>query len=227
MSTYFITAIDTDAGKTLVTGLLGRFLKDNGRNVITMKLSQTGCAKYSEDIELHRKLMRISMLPVDTNGTTCPYVFRLAASPHLSAKMEGVKIEEQVIYNKLVTIQQRFDDVLLEGVGGLMVPLNEDFMVIDFIEKYKYPVILVTSGKLGSINHTLLSLEALYRRNIPLYGIVYNHFPVFDELITADSLNMIRDKVKKYYPKVLWAEVPSAEKLVNVKLDLVDDWFLY
>ncbi len=225
MATYFITAIDTDAGKTVVTGLLGKYLKENGKKVVTMKLSQTGCDKYSEDIELHRKIMEMPMLALDTNGISCPYVFRFAASPHLAAKMENIKIEEHVICNNIKVIENEYPDVLLEGVGGLMVPLNEDFMVVDFIEKYNFPVILVTSGKLGSINHTLLSLEALYRRNIPLYGVVYNHFPVTDELITTDSLNVIRDEIKKYYPKARWAEVPCLAEIDRVKMKFDEDWF--
>ncbi len=226
MSTYFITAIDTDAGKSIITGLLAKTLMQKGTNVITMKMAQTGCFEFSEDIETHRKIMGIPMLPIDKNGETCPYLFKFPASPHLSAAMQCERIDEDRIIQTVKEIEMQYDMVLLEGVGGLMVPLSEDYMVVDFIQQNDFPVILVTSGKLGSINHTLLSLEVMQKRGIEVYGVVYNHYPVTEPEITEDSAKTIKSYLKKYYPKALWSEIPYIDLTKNdMYVDLSKEWF--
>ena len=226
MSTYFISAIDTDAGKTIITGLLGRYLRNIGEEVITMKMAQTGCSEYSEDIENHRKIMDIPMLEIDKNGETCPYLFKFPASPHLAADMECTRIEEGNVYSAIQNTEKKYKNVLVEGVGGLMVPINDQVMVVDFVQQYNLPVILVTSGRLGSINHTLLSLEVMYKRNISVYGVIYNHYPITAPEITADSAKVIQSHLKKYYPNALWGEVPVLEDLNKLpELELDTNWF--
>jgi len=93
-----------------------------------------------------------------------------------------------------------YDVVLLEGAGGLMVPVSRELLMIDYVAEQKYPVVLVTSGRLGSLNHTLLSLEALKNRNMELHSIIYNQYPSSDELIEADSLRFITEHCRKYFP---------------------------
>ena len=226
MSTYFISAIDTDAGKTIVTGLLGRYLKNKDANVITMKMAQTGCLEFSEDIEKHRKIMGVPMLQQDRSGETCPYLFKFPASPHLAADMECVRIDEDQIYQAIQNIKMQYKEVLVEGVGGLMVPINDQVMVVDFVEQNKLPVILVTSGRLGSINHTLLSLEVMQKRSIDVYGVIYNHYPITEPEITRDSARVIKSHLKKYYPNALWGEVPVLQNLEdNPELKLEEGWF--
>ncbi len=226
MSTYFITAIDTDAGKSIITGLLAKMLKTKEENIITMKMAQTGCTQYSEDIETHRKIMGIPLLPEDKNGETCPYLFKFPASPHLSAAMQCERIDDDRIIQAVREMEMQYDTVLLEGVGGLMVPLNEDTMVVDFIEQNDFPVILVTSGKLGSINHTLLSLEVMQKRGIKVYGVIYNHYPVTSPEITLDSAQTIKSHLKKYYPNALWGEVPCLKNLNKESIiEFNSKWF--
>lgn len=226
MSTYFITAIDTDAGKTIVTGLLGKYLKDKNADVITMKLSQTGCEKVSEDIEKHRELMGEALRNEDLSGETCPYLFQFPASPHLAAEMENRKIEPDRLIQSIRSIETKYSEVLVEGVGGLMVPINHDVLVADFIQKHNFPVILVTSGKLGSINHTLLTLEVLKHRGVQLYGMIYNHHPVTAPEITADSAKTIQKHLEHYYPEAKWGEVPFVDSadLSTINLHL-EGWF--
>jgi len=214
--TIFITAIDTDAGKSIVTGLLARHLHKQGKKVITYKIAQTGCEKYSEDIETHRKLMGIGMQEIDLVGKTCPYVLKYPASPHLVATMEGVKIDVDKIYAGIKALEADYDYILVEGVGGLHVPIVEGFHVIDFIEKYNFPMLLVSSSKLGSINHTFLSLEAIKNRKLNLQGAVYNHFPADSEFILKDSARMIQIELEKYFPAAKFSEVPMLEEGVEV-----------
>jgi len=182
----FISGIDTDCGKTIVTGLLAKFLQKTGKKVITQKLVQTGCSEISEDIETHRKIMNIGLLEEDKNHLTCPYIFQFPASPHLSAKIENTEIDIDKILNSTNKLLEKFDIVLIEGAGGLLVPITSNYSTIDFIAKNKYPIILVSSSKLGSINHTLLSLELIKNKafySIPVMSNVTDFNIAFDGLI--------------------------------------------
>ena len=200
MGSIFISGIDTDIGKTIATGLLARFLLKQS-SVITQKLVQTGCTDVSDDIGVHRQLMGCGILEQDRKGLTCPYLFRHPSSPHLSANMEGREIDTQHILAATLALEKEFTTVLIEGAGGLMVPLNSRTMVLDHIVENQYPVVLVASPRLGSINHTCLSIEALGSRNIPLMGIIYNTFAQEDLLIAKDSMEQIRTfMVRHHYP---------------------------
>jgi len=194
----FITGIDTDIGKSIVTGLIAKFLVHKGIKTITQKMVQTGCTGIAEDILVHRRIMGMDLCKEDKENLTCSYLFKHPASPHLSADMEDKKIDPELIYQNTIKLKKIFDCVLIEGAGGLMVPLNRQMTILDYIEKHQLPVVLVSSSKLGSINHTLLSLEALKQRNINLKGVVYNTFPASDPHITADSVGIIADYMTRY-----------------------------
>ncbi len=188
----FISGIDTDSGKTYATSALAACLiKAKNATVITQKPVQTGCVGVADDLKLHRKMMHCEMVPADESHLTCRYLFDYPASPHLSARLAGAVIDPELIYADSEALDKQFDYTLIEGAGGLMVPLNEEMLTIDFIKKYNLPLILVCSGKLGSINHTLLSLEAIKNRNIDLVGVIYNDYPAVDKLLSKESEKII------------------------------------
>lgn len=193
-----ISGIDTDIGKSVATGLMARSLLSLGYSVITQKIVQTGCQGIAEDILTHRALMEVDLLLEDMDGLTCPYVFKKPCSPHLAAKLEGKRIDPSTIISATKTLAQRYEHVLLEGAGGLMVPLTDDLTFLDYIEKQNYPLILVSSPKLGSINHTLSALELLQGRNIVVRGIVYNCYGANDPDIRRDSRMIFIEHLKKY-----------------------------
>ena len=184
---FCVTGIDTDIGKTVVTGLIAKSLLKKGVKVITQKIVQTGCRGISEDIVVHRKLMDVDLYDVDRAGLTCPYLFSYPCSPHLAAKIDGGKIDADKIRKSTRLLLDQFDLVLLEGAGGLSVPLTEDFTLLDYLEKEKYPLILVSGSRLGSINHTLNVLELAKWRSLEVSAIVYNCFAGEDERIERDS----------------------------------------
>jgi dethiobiotin synthetase len=192
-----ICGIDTGVGKSVVTGLLARRLLDLGRSVITQKLVQTGCAE-PEDILLHRRLMGIGWQPADEQHLTCPYCFPLPASPHLAAEMAGAVINPVLLDQTAGQLAAQFDCLLVEGAGGLLVPLTRSLLLLDYLQTRAWPLILVTSPRLGSINHTLLSLEAIKQRGICLLGLVYNLHGGRQPEIVSDSLRFFRESLEKY-----------------------------
>ena len=189
-----ISGIDTSVGKTAATGAIAKALAQAGKRVITQKMIQTGCEQVSEDIEEHRRIQGIPFTEEDREGWTCPYIFSYPCSPHMAAAKDGRTIDLQVITQATERLRERYEYVLLEGAGGLMVPNDFQSLTIDYIRDQGYPLILVTSGKLGSINHTLLSLFAAEQYGIPVKAIVYNQYPHIDALIEANTLEYLRIK---------------------------------
>lgn len=206
---YFVSGIDTNIGKSYATGYLARKWNAEGIRTITQKLVQTGNADVSEDIEVHRRIMGTGWLPEDREKLTMPEIFSYPCSPHLAAEIDRRPIDFGKIARATDALSERYDAVLLEGAGGLMVPLTRELLTIDYIARHHYPLILVTSGRLGSINHLLLSLEAADRRGIRLHTLVYNLFPEEeDALIRRDTEGYIRHLLKEKYPEAHLELVP-------------------
>lgn len=211
MSVYFISGIDTDAGKSIVTGVIARTLLKKGVKVITQKFIQTGCRGISEDILKHREIMGIEPQEVDKDGTTCPYVMTYPASPHLAAEIDKITIDTAIIHRSTEKLTALYDKVLLEGAGGLFVPVNRHYLTIDYVQDNGYPLILVASSKLGSINHTLMSLELCRMRGIDVKYVVYNDFPNDSEIIKNDSITIIRQYLDDHFPNCELLEFPVIE----------------
>ena len=211
----FISGIDTNIGKSIVAGYLYKKMLAEGIHVITQKLIQTGCTDVSEDIEMHRKMAGVPFSEEDKQGLTCPYIFTHPCSPHLAAEIDKQVVDVSHLTACTKQLETLYDVVLLEGAGGLMAPLSREMLTIDYVAEQKYPVILVTSGRLGSLNHTLLSLEALKSRNMELHSIIYNQYPASDKLIEADSLRFIREYSKKYFPDANVELLPALDYNAN------------
>ena len=205
----FVSGIGTGVGKSYATGWLACRLRDKGCNVITQKLIQTGNDEFSEDIDVHRQLMGIPYTEEDLNHTTAPIIFSYPASPHLAAEIDGKEIDLTIADKSTATLLEKYDTVLLEGAGGLMVPIKDFYLTIDFIAERKYPVALITNGILGSINHTILSIEALQNREIPIKYIIYNQHFDEDDVICADTIKYIQRYVAQYVPEAEFLIMPS------------------
>ncbi len=208
--TIFISGIDTDAGKSFATGWLARRMMDQGLTVVTQKFVQTGNREYSEDIEVHRRLMGTDMYPEDLDHTTAPVIFSYPCSPQLAAKIDGREIDIDAIDRCREKLQEKFDILLIEGAGGLMVPLTDDFLTIDYPHSRNLPVALVTNGKLGSISHTILALEALKNRNIEVPYLLYNTHFDNDHNIAGDTREFLRRYLDRHFPETEMLFVPSA-----------------
>ena len=223
MSVLFISGIDTDIGKTYATGLLAKALMQQGIDVITQKLVQTGVAinldsgeiGIADDIIIHRQLMNLPLQPCDLNFTTCPYRYEKPASPHLSAALANETLNPELITKATQQLQQSYDVVLLEGAGGLLVPITEQLLTLDYIAAQGYPIVLVTSGRLGSINHTLLSLEAIKFRGLEVHSVIYNHIhdnaAQTDAEIANSTIEFLQNYLAKHYPTAHWLSLPVQE----------------
>ena len=208
-SRLFVTGIDTDAGKSYATGWLARGMIDASISVVTQKFVQTGNRESSEDIDIHRKLKGTGMLPEDISHLTAPEIFTYPASPDLAARIDGRELNLEAITEATATLEERYGHVLIEGAGGVMVPLKGEYLTIDYIREQKLPTILVTNGRLGSISHTLLALTALQSSGIPLFAVIYNSHFDKDKIICKDTRNYIRKWLGKNSPDTLYLEMPS------------------
>ncbi len=194
MKGIFVTGTDTGVGKTIISGLLGRYLLDSGRNVITQKWAQTGCrGNLASDVKLHLKIMgfRESLLR-DYFGLISPYIFKMPSSPHLASLAENKTISPKKIKKSFNLLARKFDFVIAEGVGGVLVPYNRKGLVIDIAKELELPVFVVAQNKLGVINHTLLTIEALKKRKMKILGIIFNDVKKENKRIARDNPLIIK-----------------------------------
>ena len=206
---YFVSGIDTDIGKTVVTGWLARELMKTGKRAATLKLVQTGAQGFSPDIATHRKIMGVE-LEEDATGITAPVIFSHPSSPHLASRLDQQLIDFEYIDACICILEKKYDVVLIEGAGGLMVPLTDSLLTIDYLHNKGWPLLFVSNAKLGSINHTLLSLEAIRNRGIELAGFVWNSWcPQADPFIAQDTRAYLKQKLQSEWPHSRWLECPS------------------
>lgn len=193
MSAIFVAGTDTNVGKTHVCGLLLDFLRKNGSDAGYQKWVATGPEFPPADLEA---CLRMAGLPLEQEriSSQVVYHFALPASPHLAAEHEGAVVDPALIRARYQEMLARHEPLIVEGVGGLMVPLNRALLLLDLLGELKIPTLVVTKSGLGAINHTLLSLEALRRRDVPVLGVVFSDaVPEEDALLVADNMRTIAE----------------------------------
>ncbi len=198
----FISGIDTDCGKTYITGLLAYHFRKAGINCVTTKFVQTGCLGISDDILEHRRIMEVDVLPEDKSGLTCPFVYSFPASPHLSAKIDKRNFSFDKLSESIGNLLEKFELVLIEGAGGLTVPITDEVLTSDYLIENQQPIVLVSSSKLGSINHTLLSIDFCIKNWINLIAVIYNQFPDDDVEIAISTYKFLEKRLKCNYPGI-------------------------
>ncbi len=173
---YFITGTDTEVGKTLVSGALILKLREQGVHTIGFKPVVAGTYQdatgktLNEDVET----LRIASNLGSDELNLCPYFLDQPAAPHLVATRQGLKLEMGVMLQTFRNVQNQADCVVVEGAGGLLIPLNDQEDLSDFAKAIHLPIILVVGMKLGCINHALLTYEALKARNLNMAGWIAN-----------------------------------------------------
>jgi dethiobiotin synthetase len=169
----FITGTDTGVGKTLVAAGLVRLARMHGVAAVAVKPVETGCSLqagilYPEDGAFLRDAAERAL----TLDECAPHRFSLPAAPARAAAAEGRALDLALMEQHIRLLEHRWDLVVVEGAGGLMVPIDGTLMMIDLIQRLGYPTLLVARSRLGTINHTLLSVAALRQRSLAVAGIV-------------------------------------------------------
>lgn len=174
----FITGTDTGVGKTCVAAQLLADLRAMGHNVAPMKPVQTGChvrkgVLFAPDLATSLKAGGLKISSAQ-RADMAPYCFRMACSPHLAARLAGVRISLKRIEEAYRRLSRSYEGIIVEGAGGILVPLNEKETMLDLMIRLNLPVLLVARAGLGTLNHTLLSLTFLRSAGLPVLGVVLN-----------------------------------------------------
>jgi dethiobiotin synthetase len=170
-----ITGTDTDVGKTLVAAGLAGALRRRGHRVGNMKPAESACpADGAELVPPDAKLVKEMAGCESPLEDVCPYRFREPLAPSVAAEREGVAIDPERIVSAFERIRAAHDVTLVEGIGGFLVPITNDFWVPDLAVRLGLPLLVVGRLSLGTLNHSLLTLEAAERRGLQVLGIVLN-----------------------------------------------------
>jgi dethiobiotin synthetase len=169
----FITGTDTGVGKTLVAAAIALALKKQGFEVGVMKPIETGVSPSTVG-QSDAVRLRAIIEGEDQLGAVCPYPFALPVAPLAAAQAERQAINPDVIRKIYRLLSDRYDYLVVEGVGGVSVPITPNNDVTDLIAQLKLPAVIVGRSGLGGINHALLTIAALRRRKIPIVALVLN-----------------------------------------------------
>lgn len=176
MKGLFVTGTDTEVGKTFVAAGIAAALRRRGIDIGVMKPIHTGC-----------KIRRGRLIPVDairlirSAGVddpielVTPYAFKEPVAPYVAALRNGMNIDVNNILKSYRNLYSKHDYTIVEGIGGILVPITKSFYVADLIKRLKLPALIVTKPGLGTINHTLLTVSCLKVKKIPIIGIVVNY----------------------------------------------------
>jgi dethiobiotin synthetase len=202
MTGCFVTGTDTGVGKTLITAALAHYLKQRGLRVAVMKPIETGCADAQPgNSDAERLAASISdPSPIDLIS---PYRFTLPVAPLTAARAAGKPIDIGRIAATFRRVAQEQDVVLVEGVGGVMVPVSDKMDVRDVIASLRLPALIVGRAALGGVNHALLTVEALRQRGIPIIGIALNQLEAHtntDQVLSTVDLIRERSGVRVFHP---------------------------
>lgn len=188
MQRYFVTGIDTNIGKTLASAVLTQALGAD-----YWKPVQSGDLEQSDT-------MKVRALVTHPNSCFHTEAYRLntPASPHYAAAVDGIEIRPETF-----VLPKTDNHLIIEGAGGLFVPLNDNYLLLDLIQDFNLPVVLVVNFYLGSINHTLSSIDALKHRNIPIAGLLFN----------GEQTSSSREYILQYTQLPVLGNLPQLENI--------------
>lgn len=172
----FITGTDTGVGKTVIACALSIALKDRGYSVGVMKPVETGCKKSGKRlIPLDSIFLKKASGSRDSLDLINPFRFKRPLAPAVASELEGISIDITHILKSYETLKKRHEIVIVEGAGGILVPIYKDYLFLDLIRDMYIPVVVVARPGLGTINHTLLTVRCAIEHGIPVIGFIINH----------------------------------------------------
>jgi dethiobiotin synthetase len=170
----FVTGTGTEVGKTVVAATLARALAIEGKRVAVFKPAVTG---LEEEGETDHALLRRASGSSQSDDEIAPYRYQPPASPHLAAALAGEEIDPERLRQAAGTAAENADAIVCEGVGGLLVPLSPTYLVRNLAVDLGYPLVVVAAPGLGTINHTLLTLESARAAGLEIAAVVLNPWP--------------------------------------------------
>lgn len=217
----FVTGTDTGVGKTVVSCALARALRAAGRDVGVLKPAETGVPPEGP---LDARELRDAAAVDDPLEDICPVQLALPAAPTVAAAAEGTRVDLDTIRSAWMRLRKRHEVMIVEGAGGLLVPLADECTMADFAAELELPLVVVARAALGTINHTLLTLEAIEQRGLPLAGVVISH--ATGPLTDADTQNLgalrsaLGGRLAGEIPPLADGELPAASAIDLGKLGL-------
>lgn len=188
----FVTGTDTGVGKTVVACELVRALRAEGRDVGVMKPIETGVGPEGP---LDAIALREAAGAPESLDETCPQRFALPAAPNVAARAEGRAVDLDLLREGFARIAARHEFAVVEGAGGLLVPIARDVAMIDLALQLRLPLLVVARARLGTINHTLLTLEVAGTRGARVAGVVISHADGALSEADAANLDALRDSL--------------------------------
>ena len=196
----FVIGTGTDIGKTYVTGLLLKYIRDNGYNASYFKAALSGAIRDENGALVPGdavEVLAMANLEEDTDFLV-PYIYETAVSPHLASQIEGNPVNLDIVKQAYDEVSKKYDYIVMEGSGGIVCPIHyegkdskNNIMLEDIIKCLGLDVILIADAGLGTINSVVTTVEYLKNRNIHVCGIIMNNYK--DELMENDNVKMVED----------------------------------
>lgn len=182
----FVTGTDTEVGKSIVAGGIAGILRESGIDVGVMKPAETGCSKkdgafIASDGEFLREMAGSQ----DPLISVVPYQLKEPLAPAVAAQIEGISIDVDKVVRTFEELSQQHEFMVVEGVGGMLVPFSSSFLVVDLIKLLSLPVLIVGRLNLGTINHTLLTVRCAQAASLTIRGIVLNSVTAEQESVAT------------------------------------------
>jgi len=214
---FFITGTDTGVGKTVIAAAMIKVIHGMGMNVCGMKPVETGCPRigsnpYPSDGIFLKKVAGME----ETINHVTPYCFESPVAPSLASEMEGKPVSIDSIIGEFQSLMKRYHAAVVEGIGGILVPLKRDYFVIDLIRDLELPLIVVSRPSLGTLNHTLLTVHHALKAGIAVTGIIIN-FVRSPEGTVAENTNPLL--LQQLSPVPVMGVFPHLNNLENETLE--------
>lgn len=191
--TIFITATGTDIGKTYVSGLIAKHIKDKGLNIGYYKAALSGSNDIKDSDAWYVK-QQADLL--DSYDEMVSYTYKHAYSPHLAAQIEGNPPDIKIIKNAYKDISKKHDYMIVEGSGGIICPIrydsNQKIFLEDIIKELNIPSLIITDAGLGTINSTVLTIEYMRSKNLKINGVILNRFEMSNKM-HEDNKKMVEE----------------------------------
>lgn len=191
--TIFITATGTDIGKTYVSGLIAKHIKDKGLNIGYYKAALSGSNDIKDSDAWYVK-QQADLL--DSYDEMVSYTYKHAYSPHLAAQIEGNPPDIKIIKNAYKDISKKHDYMIVEGSGGIICPIrydsNQKIFLEDIIKELNIPSLIIAEAGLGTINSTVLTIEYMRSKNLKINGVILNRFEMSNKM-HEDNKKMVEE----------------------------------